>query len=168
MKKTSVVGIGIFAGLAVFGYAIYYYFKKQANLLTQFTYSIISLNFTNFDLTLISGTVTFRFVSVSDLELTVSNFYMDLYFNGDKVGYIQDVTSFLLPARGYNDIPFSFSINPQTVLTNITDILAAAFQSGDGIITLDGYATASSGFIKATLPIKFNCSVKNMSCTQSS
>ena len=166
MKKATIIGLAVLGGLSMFGYGIYYYFKKQADLLKQFSYKIINLNFDTFELNLIKGTITFRFTSISDIELTVQDFLMKLYFNGEYVGYVEDVSAFLIPARGYNDIPFAFSINPQLIISDVTDIIAYAFQSKDGTITLDGYATVKSGFIKATLPIKFNCSVKNMDCNQ--
>ncbi len=89
---------------------------------------------------------------------------MDLYFNGAKVGYIEDVSEFIIPAHGYNDIPFSFSIDPQFILSDIVDIIGIAFQSSDATITLDGYVSMKSGFISATLPIKCNCSLKTKDC----
>jgi hypothetical protein len=46
----------------------------------------------------------------------------------------------------------------------MVDIIAYSTKLKDAIITFDGYAQVKSGFISATIPIKSNCSVKNMGC----
>lgn len=163
MKK-GLTALAIVGGISLFGYAIYRYFVKQVDLLKEFSWKVIDFNFDVADLQVIKGVIKFRFASIADLELTISKFYLDVYINGDRVGYIEDVSTFIIPAKGYNDIPFSYTINPQYVIKNIVDILAYSTKLKDAIITFDGYAQVKSGFISATIPIKSNCSVKNMEC----
>ena len=90
---------------------------------------------------------------------------MDFYVNGENVGYLEDFKPFIIPARGYNDITFGFTLNPQFVIHNIVDIIAIATKKKDAIVTLDGVVKIKSGFVKAAVPIKCNCSIKNMDCS---
>ena len=131
----------------------------------QFTYKVIDFTFDVADLQTIKGVLKFRFSSIADIELTIKKFYLDVYINGDRVGYVEDVNTFIIPAQGYTDIPFSYTIDPQYVIKNMVDIIAYSTKLKDAIITFDGYAQVKSGFISATIPIKSNCSVKNMECT---
>lgn len=163
MKKG--IGIAIVGGVAIFGYAIYRYFKKQINLLYDFEWKAIGLKLDEITGNLIKGAVTFRFTNKADLEIKVTKFYLDLYFNGEYVGYIEDSREFVIPSRGYNDIEFSFSINPQLFLRNVVDILAFLTNKKDGVIGLKGYVTAKSGFVKTTVKINCDCSVKDMDCS---
>ncbi len=163
MKKLAV--IGILGGLGLFGYALYNYFQKQIELVKEFQWSIVSFNITQLTADLIKGTLTVRFQNTSAIEITITQFYLDLYFNEHKVGYIQDVMPFVIPANGYNDIPFEFDLDPQFIITNISDIVLYATKQKDALIGLAGYINVNSGgFIKATVPVKCNCSIANLSC----
>jgi len=163
MKK-GLITIAILSGIGIFGYSIYNFYKKQADLLKQFKWKIIDFNLTDWSEDLIKGVISFRFESISDVEITINEFYLDLYFNGKKVGYIQDVSKFIIPAKGYNDIPFEFTLDPQFIIKGLVDIVAYATKQKDATITLDGYVNLKSGFIGATVPIKCNCSVANLDC----
>lgn len=164
MKK-GLTALAIVGGISLFGYAIYKYFVNQVNLLKEFSWKVIDFSFDVADLQVIKGVIKFRFASIADLELTISKLYLDVYINGDRVGYVEDVNTFIIPARGYNDIPLAYTIDPQYLIKNLVDIVVYSTKLKDAIITFDGYAQVKSGFISATIPIKSNCSVKNMDCT---
>lgn len=164
MKK-ALTATAIVGGIAIFGYALYKYFAKQVDLLKEFNWKVLDFSLDVLDLQVIKGVIKFRFSSIADVELTISKFYLDVYINGDRVGYIEDVDTFIIPSKGYTDIPFSYTIDPQYVIKNIVDIIAYSTKRKDAIITFDGYAKISSGFISATVPIKSDCSVKNLECT---
>jgi len=163
MKK-GLTALAIVGGISLFGYALYRYFTKQIDLLSQFTWKVIDFSFDVADLTTIKGIIKFRFDSIADLELIVSRFYMDVFINGDRVGYIEDSQTFIIPAKGYTDIPLAYTINPQLVLKDVVDIILSSTKLNDAIVTFEGYAEVKSGFISATIPIKSNCSVKNREC----
>lgn len=164
MKK-GLTALAIVGGISIFGYALYRYFTKQIDLLKEFTWKVVDFSFDVADLKTIKGIIKFRFGSIADLELIVSRFYLDVFVNGDRVGYIEDSETFIIPANGYTDIPFSYTINPQLVLKNVVDIILSSTKLNDAIITFEGYAEVKSGFISATVPIKTNCSVKNRECS---
>jgi LEA14-like dessication related protein len=126
---------------------------------------VVDFTFDTADLKVIKGIIKFRFSSISDIELTVSKFYLDVYVNGDRIGYVEDPQTFIIPAKGYTDIPLAYTINPQFILKNVVDIILTSTKLNDAIIGFDGYAQVKSGFISATVPIKSSCSAKNMECS---
>ena len=169
MNKKVVVGSAILGGIAIIGFGIYKYFTKQVDLLKQFQWKIINFKINTLDLNLIKGTITFRFTSISDIEFIINKFYMDFFFNGKMIGYIEDSVlenkANIIPANGYSDITFDFTLNPQLVLTNITDIIAFATAKKDALIGLVGFVDVKSGFLSATVPINCTCTVKDLACS---
>ncbi len=168
--KRTLVGVGILGGLGAFVYAFYAYAKKQAALLDNFTWKMMSLNFDSYDLQSVKGQVQILFTSQSDVEIQIQKFIMDFYFNGAQVGYVEDTTPFIVPARGTAPISFSFTLNPQLVFGNITDIISYAVQKNDAAISLRGFVSIKSGFVSATLPITYdstlNCILYEKNCPQ--
>jgi len=163
MKKGLFI-VAVLGGLSLVGYGLYNYFKKQVGLLKDFQWKFLNLDIQNIDLQLIKGKVTIRFMSKSDLEFLVEQFVLDVYVNGQKSGYINDVKQTLIPANGYTDIDIQFSINPQYIIKDATDILGYTLKQKDAIITLSGYVQVSSNFISTTVPISCNCSVQKLEC----
>lgn len=163
MKK-GLTAAAIIGGVSLFGYALYKYFTRQVDLLKQFDWKVLDFTLDTLDLKVLKGTIKFRFSSISDVELIINKFYLDVYVNGERVGYIEDVNTFIIPARGYTDISFAYTVNPQFIIKNVVDIVVFTSKNNDAIITFDGYAKIKSGFINATVPIKSDCSVKNLDC----
>lgn len=162
MKKSTIVGLSILGGVSVFGYAIYAYAKKQAMLLENYVYKIVDFKMDTFDAQKIKGTISVWFGSKSDIEVVIDKFILDFYFNGKKVGYIEDTTSFVIPANGFTTIPFQYTLNPQLVFSNAVDIVAYALRQKDAAISVRGYAKVKSGFVSATLPISYDTTIKEI------
>lgn len=162
MNKKLIIGGLIAGGVGLFAFSIYYYIKKQTELIKSFSYKITGLSLGTFTMEMINGKMNVLFTSISDVEVVVKEFYVDFYFNGEKVGYLQDVTEFIIPARGSAEIPFEFNISPVLILNDITDIVKYAIKEKDASLSVDGYATLKSGFLKATLPIKYDTTIKQI------
>lgn len=162
MKKSTIIGVSILGGVAVFGYALYAYAKKQAMLLENYVYKIVDFKMTEFDLQKIKGSISVWFGSKSDVEIVVEKFILDFYFNGKKVGYIEDTTPFVIPAKGYTTIPFKYTLNPQLVISNAVDIVSYALRQKDASVSVRGYAKLKSGFVSATLPISYDTTIKEI------
>jgi hypothetical protein len=161
------VGAILLGSVAVITGSLLYYFKKQADLIALFQYKILAVKIDSFDPQLITGKVTILFTSISSIEITINEFYLDFYFDGNKVGFIQDVTPFIVPAAigntsGQAQIPFAYSLNPQLVIGNVSDILGYTLKQKDASISLRGYASVKSGFIKATIPITYDTTIKEL------
>jgi hypothetical protein len=168
--KRTLVGVGILGGLGAFVYAFYAYAKKQAALLDNFSWKMQGVSFDSYDLQSVKGKVEILFTSQSDVEVQIQKFIMNFYFNGQQVGYVEDATAFIIPARGTAPISFAFTLNPQLVFGNITDIISYAVQKNDAAISLRGFASIKSGFVSATLPITYdstlNCILYDKNCPQ--
>lgn len=162
MKKGAVVGLVAISGVAVIGYALYAYAKKQATLLQSYTYKIVDFKIDTFDLQKIKGSISVLFGSQSDVEVVVQNFILDFYFNGKKVGYLEDTTQFVIPAKGKTTIPFQYTLNPQLIFNNAVDIISYALRQKDASISVRGYAKLKSGFVTATLPISYDTTIKQI------
>jgi len=167
MKRGFIIGATILTGVAAFGFALYYYAKKQVSLLEGYQYKIHSFKIQTFDLQKIKGTISVYFASNTDIEVLVEKFYLDFYFNGVQVGYIEDVTPFIIPARTTNSlgstiIDFNFTLNPKLVIGNAADIIGYVLRQKDALIAVSGYGKLKSGFVKATLPIVYNTTLNEI------
>jgi hypothetical protein len=163
MKKV-LVGVLSIGGIGLVAYGLYSYFMKQATLLKQFKWKLLSFNLDEITLQLIKGDVVIRFSSISDLEFLITEFILKVYINGQEAGYVNDITQSIIPANGYSDIPIAFTVDPQYLITDASDILAYTLKQKDAIITLNGYVSVKSGFVSATIPIKCDCSIQKLSC----
>jgi len=166
MKNKALIITGvILSGVGLFGYSIYSFYKKQTDLLKEFQWKVVDFKINKWSNTLIKGLVKFKFTSFSDVEVVIKSFYLDISFNGVNVGYIEDIQEFLIPANGYNDIEFEFSINPQFIIKNATDLLLYVSKQKDATINLKGSVKLKSGFFTTAIPIDCNCSVANLDCS---
>jgi LEA14-like dessication related protein len=162
MNKKNIIIASIIGGVGIFAYSIYRYIKIQADLLQKFSYKIIGINFDKFDANLIKGNISVLFTSESDVEVVVKSFYLDFYLNGNRVGYIEEGTEFIVPSRSSTTIPLSFTLNPQLVFTNVVDLIEYTMKTKDASIYISGYAKLKSGFISVTLPIEYNTTLTEL------
>lgn len=160
-KKNIIIG-SIIGGVGILAYSIYHYIKKQTELIQQFTYKIVGIKFNNFNLNLIKGTISVLFTSQADIEVEVKAFYLDFYFNENKVGYLEEASSFIIPARGSSTIDLDFTLNPQLVIGNAVDLVEYSMRTKDANIYISGYARLKSGFINVTLPIEYNTTLSEL------
>jgi len=156
MKKALL----IVGGLGVLGYGIYRYFKKQVDLLKNFSWSVVGFKIFKITATEMSFEVKFKLTSESDIQASVEKMYFDLYVNDTNVGFISETKSFVLPAHGSSVVPLTISINPQSILKNLLSLSVGIGKNKDFMLKMDGYANVRSGFVALTLPIKYETSFK--------
>jgi hypothetical protein len=87
-----------------------------------------------------------------------------MYLNNNYIGWIEDKSEFVIPAKGFSDIPIGFSINPQQIFKNIFDIISVGSRLKDAIFSFDGAVQVRSGFISTSVKLKCDCSIKNYDC----
>jgi LEA14-like dessication related protein len=161
-NRKVLIGSVITLGVGIFGYAIYKYFKKQTELLKDFAWQIASFRFTSVDLNLLKGVMSINFTNKSDVEIKITEAYMDFYFDGVNIGYFQDVQEFVIPAHDTTNIPFEFTLNPQIVIGNFTNLILYTTRQKDAAITVKGFVKVKSGFIKGTFPITYDTTLKQL------
>ena len=161
MKK-YLLGTAIIGGVGLIAYSIYRYFTIQAELLKNFEYKILGIKLTKFSFSAINGTLKLLFTSTADLEIEVKEFILDFYLDGERIGYLQESSQFIIPARGTTPIDLDFTINPQLIIGNALDLITFTAQKKDATFKVSGFAKVKSGFINVTLPIEYETSVREM------
>ena len=156
MKKALL----IFGGISLLGFGLYRYFKKQADILKDFTWKVSGFKLIKLTLNELSVDVSILFSSKADIEAKINKLYLDIYVEGKNVGFVQEVKSFIIPANGSTNIPLHISINPQSVFKNIFDVSLGVAKSQDLRLKLDGYANIRSGFISTTIPVVYETTIK--------
>jgi hypothetical protein len=150
----------IFGGLSLLGVGLYRYFKKQSDIIKDFTWKISGFSISKFSFTELSINITILFTSKADLEAKVNKLYLDVFVEGKNVGFISEEKSFIIPANGSTNIPLNISINPQAIFKNIFDVSLGVAKSKDLRFKLDGFANIKSGFISTTVPVLYETTVK--------
>lgn len=156
MKKTLL----FLGGAGLLGFALYRYLKVQGDLLKNYEYKIMAVRVKKFSLNELSIDIDIRFTSKADVEAKIQKMYLELYLEDKQVGFLTETKEFVIPARGSSVVPLFISINPQLVLKNLTDIVLGIGKAKDVKFKMDGYATIKSGFLKTTLPIKYETTLK--------
>ena len=162
MNKKNIIIASIVGGVGILAYSIYHYIKKQTDLIQQFDYRILGVRFSDFSLNLIKGTISILFTSKADIEVEVKAFYLDFYFNGNKVGYLEESSSFIIPAKGNSTIDLDFTLNPQLIVGNAVELIEYSTRTKDASIYISGFARLKSGFINVTLPIEYNTTLSEL------
>jgi hypothetical protein len=158
--KNTIIGVGILGGVGAFVYAFYAYANRQAKLIEDFTWKLMGIKFDSFSLQAVKGKVNILFTSQSDVEVQIEKFIMNVSFNQVEVGYIEDTTPFIIPARGTAPISFNFTLNPQLIFGDITNIINYALQKEDASVSFRGFVSIKSGFVKASIPITYDSTLK--------
>jgi LEA14-like dessication related protein len=162
MNKKILIGSIITLGVGIFGYALYKYIKRQTELLQDFVWEFASFKFTSVQKDLIKGNMSINFTNKSNVEIKVSEALLDFYFNGVNIGYFQDTNEFIIPANNTTNIPFEFTLNPQMVITNFTDLVLYSTRQKDASIHIEGIIKFKSGFIKGSFPITYDTTLKEL------
>jgi hypothetical protein len=156
------IGAAILGGLALFGFSIYRYVKTQSEVLKDFKWQIKDIRFTSFSLSSIRGRVKILFSSQSDIEFVIDSFFVDFFFNDKKVGLVDSNDKFIVPAKSSTEISFDFILNPKDIITNIADIALFTTKAKDAKIKMVGFARVRSNFVKVTVPIDYETTVKEL------
>ena len=162
MNKKYLVGTAILGGVGLFAYSIYYYIRIQTELLKNFTYLIRKVKLTTFNSQIIKGIIQLDFTNNSDVEVAINEFYLDFFLNGDYIGYLQDTSPFVILKRSTTPISFEFTLNPQLILSNVVSIATFSLKARDAVFSLKGKAKLKSGFVKATLPVTYETTIKEI------
>lgn len=155
MNKTLKT-IAIVGGVGAVIFAIYSFYKRQFNLLSQYEYKIIGFKIKKIAVNEVVFDIKYRFFNKSKIEAIVNKIFLKVMIEGVEVGYITENNSFVIPANGSSDIELQVIANPKLLAQNILSISLGGFKRKDLNFTMDGYANIRSGFVSTTLPIKYS------------
>lgn len=160
MKKALIIGsvVLLLAG------GIYYY-SKQINLLSNFTYKLTGIHLGAISMTKSAVDLFVRIYSPSTIEAKITNLDLDIFIDNIKVGHITDLAPIIVPAKAYSDISLKVEFNPLELGSNAINLLGNYYQHQDSIILMTGFATVKSAFIQTTVPFHYETTIKAMLST---
>jgi LEA14-like dessication related protein len=152
----------IASGVGIIGYAIYRYYKKQVDLLANYTYKVVGIKIVTITTDNIVLDVNTRITNNSNVSATVTEIYLDAYLNGEAVANINEVKDILVKANGSSDFSFRLAISPKMVLGNIVNIVTLSASTKDLFLNLKGYVKIKSGFLSVSLPFEYQNNIKSL------
>lgn len=147
--------------MLLLGGAIYYY-SKQVNLLTNFTYKLTGIRIDALSLTKSAIDLSVRIFSPSTIEAKITNLDLDVFIDNVKVGHVSELAPIIVPAKAYSDINLKVEFNPLELGSNAVNLLGNYYQHQDSIILMTGFATVKSAFIQTTVPFHYASTIKEM------
>lgn len=154
--------IFILGGLAIIGYSLFRYYRKQVDFLKDVTYQIIGVGIRKLSLSEVTLDITSKIFNASNVEATVKEIYLDVMMNGIKVGSINEIKDILILPSQTSVVSFSFSFNPRLIGSNLINILSLSTMLKDVIFTTKGYVKVQSSFITTTIPFEYENNLKSL------
>lgn len=152
----------IFVGIAGTVTAIALYYKKQMELLQNFTYKIIGFGVDHFKMDDALINLTIRVFSQSTLQAEVSDMNLDVFIGDVKVATVSDTNPMIVPAKGYSDVKIKVAFNPKQIGQNAVDLIAGFVSKRDERITMNGYMKIKSSIVKTSIPFTYTTTIKEL------
>lgn len=152
--------IVIAGGVGLIAYAIYRYYALQFSFVKNVDYRISKIKINQITKSLISIDITMRVANYSNVNAVIKEMYLDLYINDIKVGDVQESKDIQIKSQDYTDVAFTFNIQPQLILKNVTQIFNISLALKDATVVAKGFAKLESGVIKATVPYEYKTTFK--------
>jgi LEA14-like dessication related protein len=152
--------VSILAGLGLIGYAIYRYYLKQIDILKNITFKVQGIKIREFSKKKVSLDVSALIFNASNVEVTITQMYLDVYANGVKVGDINEIKDILIKPKQSTFISFNFSLDLSLIAKNIVDLITISVSSKDMIIDIKGYIKVKNGFLSTPVPFEYTTNLK--------
>jgi LEA14-like dessication related protein len=158
MKKVFIA-----IGAIGLGYGIYQYYLTQGAILYNYQYKVVGIIVKKVTPTEVEIQIDVEVINDSAISATLTNYYFDIYLNGDKVAVIQNasVNQFLRANGGKSYFPLKVIIQPNKFLTgNIAGGLLASVK--ESTIEQRGYFGFKKGILKFNkIPFNYTYKVKD-------
>lgn len=158
----AIRGILAATGIGLIGYAIYRYYKKQAEFIQQYEYKVVGIKVVTLQKEMVSLDITTKIFNNSNVEAVVKEIYLDIFLNGVKVGNVDEVKDTIVRAKGTSFFSFRFSFNPKVVLGNLLSIATLSLALKDLVIQLKGFVKVKSGFLQVNVPFEYQNNIKSL------
>lgn len=153
MKKLT--PIFVFSGIAVIGYALYRYYLKQVDFIKDITYQVTGINVLSADVNRVSLEILTRIYNASNVEATLEQMFLEVFFNGVKVGEVNESRDILIEPLKSSNISFVFNFNPRLLGQNILNLITLTIAAKDIILDVRGFVKVRSGIVKTTIPFEY-------------
>lgn len=140
----------LFLGIGGLGYGIYNFYEKQVQLLNYLSYKIVGIKIINTTLENLDLEVLLEIQNDSEINLTITDYYFNVFINGQNIGTIVNSTLnqkfdgfgnksvFPLLVRINNSVFFGKEGLIKGLLTNLQD----------SRMDIVGYYGVKKGFLK--------------------
>ena len=153
MKKLT--PLFVISGIAVIGYALYRYYLKQIDFIKDITYQVTGVNILSADASRVSLEILARIYNASNVAAVVEQMFLEVYFNGVKVGEVNEIKDIPIEPMQSSNISFVFNFNPRLLGQNILNLLTLTIAAKDIILDVRGYVKVRSGVLKSTIPFEY-------------
>ena len=150
------------SGIGIISYAIYRYYQAQSAFLKDITYQVIGMKFVSITPDAISIDITSRVFNSSNVEVTVTEMYLDFSLNGTTVGNVTDAKEILILPQKSTDATIRLTFSPKLIAANIVSLVTLTIAAKDMAYKAKGYVRMKSSFIRATLPFEYDGTVKQL------
>ena len=160
MKKLffGLVGIAVVTPIA-------FYIQRQYALSKGINIDIADFNIKDFSKQNLVGNLMLSIENTTELDIDITDIYIDVFLNEFKIGHIKNAreNQTVLGKTSNNvilsyDIPFS---NTMT-LSDIAKMVTGYFTGKDIKLSINGNVSVKSSFVKKTIPIEWNDSLRNL------
>jgi LEA14-like dessication related protein len=155
-------GILVASGLVVIGIAIYRYYKKQIQFISNVDVQVVGVKIVTISETNISLDITNKLFNSSNVEATITEMYLDFLINGIKVGNVNEVKDILIMPAQTTNLTYRFSFNPKIVLGNIVNLVTLSVGTKDIKFDAVGYIKVKSSFLNTTVPFEYHNNLKKL------
>lgn len=145
------------------GYGIYQYYLTQGAILYNYKYKVTSLVIKKVTLKEVELEINVEVINNSAISATLTNYYFDIFLNGEKVAVIQNASlnQFLRANGGKSYFPMKVIIDPSKLVTgNVLSGLVATIKNST--IEQRGYFGFKKGLLRINkIPFNYTYKVKD-------
>lgn len=141
------------AGVAVVAVAAFAYWRRQAQILKDFTYKIIGVNVRILQQRLVEVNVRVRVTNDSSFQAVIERIYLTIFIEGADVGFVESQQPTPVAAKSNVDIDLRMTFDIQRILKNVVKVAAAILTVRKITYRLEGFVKVKSGIFKVTLPV---------------
>jgi len=158
MKKVFIA-----IGAIGLGYGIYQYYLTQGAILYNYQYKILGVIIKKATPKEVELQVDVEVINDSAISATLTNYYFDIFLNGEKVAVVQNASlnQFLRANGGKSYFPMKVTIDPAKFLTgNVVGGLIATIKNST--IEQRGYFGFKKGLLRFNkIPFNYTYKVKD-------
>jgi LEA14-like dessication related protein len=158
MKKVFIA-----IGAIGLGYGIYQYYLTQGAILYNYKYSVVGVVIKKVTLKEVELEIDVEIINDSAISATLTNYYFDIFLNGEKVAVVQNATlnQFLRANGGKSYFPIKVTIDPRKFASgNVLGGLAESVKNST--IEQRGYFGFKKGLLRFNkIPYSYTYKVKD-------
>jgi LEA14-like dessication related protein len=150
--------------LGIAGVAGFWYYRKQVTVLQDsLDFKIIGFRLGDLTGAVSQVFLTLRIFSKSTLDADIQEVFADVYLDNMKIGNVQNLDKFILPAKGYSDVKLIVTFSPKQILADVVKLANSYLITKDLSIKAKGYIKIKlGGMFNITVPFDYATTMKEI------